>query len=59
EMVIQVNGKVRSKITVARDIPEEKLKELAEKDEKLAPWLQGRSPRKVIVVPHKLVNIVL
>ncbi|MFA7283260.1 MAG: leucine--tRNA ligase [Candidatus Omnitrophota bacterium] len=59
EMVIQVNGKVRSKITVARDIPEEKLKELAEKDEKLAPWLQGRSPRKVIVVPRKLVNIVL
>jgi leucyl-tRNA synthetase len=59
EMVVQVNGKVRSKITVARDIPEEKLKELAEKDEKLAPWIQGRIPRKIIIVPRKLVNIVL
>ncbi|MDD5115614.1 MAG: leucine--tRNA ligase [Candidatus Omnitrophica bacterium] len=59
ELVIQVNGKVRSKLKVSRNIPEAELKELALKDEKLGPWLGGKSPRKVIVVPQKLVNIVV
>jgi leucyl-tRNA synthetase len=59
ELVIQVNGKVRSKLKVSRNIPEAELKELALKDEKLGPWLGGKIPRKVIVVPQKLVNIVV
>ncbi len=59
ELVIQVNGKVRSKIEVPRAIPEDKLKELVLKDEKLAPWLEGKPPKKFIVVPQKLVNIVV
>jgi leucyl-tRNA synthetase len=59
ELVIQVNGKLRSKIEVSRDIPEDKLKELVLKDEKLVPWLEGKPLKKFIVVPQKLVNIVV
>jgi len=59
ELVIQVNGKVRLKIEVMRAITEDKLKELLLADEKLACWLEGKSPKKFIVVPQKLVNIVV
>ncbi|MCX5699568.1 MAG: leucine--tRNA ligase [Candidatus Omnitrophica bacterium] len=59
ELVIQVNGKLRSKIEVPRDISEDKLKELVQKDEKLIPWLEGKTPKKIIIVPQKLVNIVV
>ncbi|MDD5464769.1 MAG: leucine--tRNA ligase [Candidatus Omnitrophica bacterium] len=59
ELVIQVNGKLRSKIEVPCGISEDKLKELVFKDEKLAPWLEGKTPKKFILVPQKLVNIVI
>ena len=59
ELVIQVNGKVRSKIEVPLNISEDKLKELVFKDEKLSVWLEGRQLKKFIVVPQKLVNIVI
>ena len=59
ELVIQVNGKVRSKIQAPRNISENELKELVFKDEKLIPWLEGKTPKKFIVVPQKLVNIVI
>ncbi len=59
ELVIQVNGKVRSKIQVPTDISEDKLKELVQKDEKLIPWLEGKLPKKIIIIPQKLVNIVI
>lgn len=59
ELVIQVNGKVRSKIQVPRSIPEAELKELVFKDDKLSSWLEGKTPKKFIVVPQKLVNIVI
>ena len=59
ELVIQVNGKLRSKIEVPCDISEDKLKELVLKDEKLISWLEGKSPKKIIIVPQKLINIVI
>jgi len=59
ELVIQINGKLRSKIEVARDISEDKLKELVLADQKVIPWLEGKTPKKFIVVALKLVNIVL
>lgn len=58
EVVIQVMGKVRSKINVAKDISKEELEEAALANEKIQPWLEGKTVRKVIVVPGKLVNIV-
>ncbi|MDD2928120.1 MAG: leucine--tRNA ligase [Candidatus Omnitrophica bacterium] len=58
-IVIQVNGKVRSKITVAADISEDKLKEIVLADKGLIPWIQGKPVKKFILVPQKLVNIVV
>ena len=59
ELVIQVNGKVRSKIEVSRNMSEDKLKELVQQDEKLIPWFEGKIPKKIIIVPQKLINIVI
>ena len=59
ELPIQINGKLRSKIEVACDISEDKLKELVLADQKIISWLEGKLPKKFIVVPQKLVNIVL
>ncbi len=57
-MVVQVNGKLRSKITVSAGTDEESLKAIALADEKVQPLLQGVQVRKVICVRGKLVNIV-
>ncbi len=58
-IVIQVNGKLRSKIDVPADISEDKLKELILSDDKLKPWIQGKPIKNFILVPKKLVNIVI
>lgn len=58
-IVIQINGKVRSKIDLPVGIAEDKLKELVLSDDKLKPWLQDKPPKKIIIVPDKLVNIVI
>ncbi|GGE48994.1 leucine--tRNA ligase [Pullulanibacillus camelliae] len=58
EVVIQINGKVRSKATVSKDTPKDDLEQLAMADEIIKEKLAGLTVRKVIVVPGKLVNIV-
>ncbi|RKQ29690.1 leucine--tRNA ligase [Oceanobacillus halophilus] len=58
EVVLQVMGKVRSKINVAKDISKDDLEKQALEDETLKKWLEGKTIRKVIVVPGKLVNVV-
>lgn len=58
EIVVQVMGKVRSRLTVAKDISKEELEQLALSDEKVKQWIEGKTIRKVIVVPGKIVNIV-
>lgn len=57
-LVVQVNGKVRDKIDVPAGTSEAELKEIALASEKVKPWLNGKPPRKVIVVRGQLVNIV-
>ncbi|WP_159926701.1 leucine--tRNA ligase [Rhodococcus sp. WAY2] len=59
EYPIQVNGKVRSRVTVAADASREEIEKIALADEKIVALLDGKDPRKVIVVPGKMVNIVL
>jgi leucyl-tRNA synthetase len=59
EMVFQVNGKVRSKATVAMGMTKESALALAKEDEKMQSWLAGKTIVKEIVVPDKLVNIVV
>ena len=56
---VQVNGKVRGRITVAADTPEAQLKELALSDPQVAKHLKGRTIRNVIVAAGRLVNIVV
>ncbi|MGX6962642.1 leucine--tRNA ligase [Vagococcus xieshaowenii] len=58
EIVIQINGKVRARVEVAIDINKEDLEKFAIAHEQIAPQLEGKTIRKVIAVPGKLVNIV-
>ncbi|EME64495.1 leucyl-tRNA ligase [Rhodococcus ruber BKS 20-38] len=58
EYPIQVNGKVRSRITVPADAAREAIEAAALADEKITALLEGAAPRKVIVVPGKMVNVV-
>ncbi len=59
EVPVQINGKVRSKITVPADIDEKSLRELALANPRVQDLIAGKQVRKVIVVPGKLVNIVV
>src|SRR5262249_18743111 len=59
EVVLQVNGKLRSRIHVPFGTPKEELETLAKADEKVRPFLEGKAIVRVIVVPDKLVNIVV
>jgi len=58
-LVVQVNGKVRDRLTVPVDVGEEEAKKLALQMEKVKPYVEGREVAKVIYVPGKLVNIVV
>ncbi len=57
-IVIQVNGKVRAKIDVANNTSKEELETIAKQDENVQKFTDGKTIRKVIVIPNKLVNIV-
>lgn len=58
EVVFQINGKVRAKASVARDLSKEELEKTAIAETTIKEQLEGKTIRKVIVVPNKLVNIV-
>jgi len=58
QIVVQVNGKVRTKLLVDKDASNDSIEALAKADQKVLPFLEGNTIRKVIVVPGKLVNIV-
>ncbi len=58
-VVIQVNGKVRSRLQVPASATDEDLKNLALADPAVAKWLQGQPPKKVILARRKLVSIVV
>jgi leucyl-tRNA synthetase len=57
--VVQVNGKVRGRFELPPDISEQEVMSLAQKDERLAGYLEGKQIAKVIFVPGKLLNIVV
>lgn len=59
EIVLQINGKVRDKMVVAKDAPREALESAARAHEKFAAQLAGKEIVKVIAVPGKLVNFVV
>jgi leucyl-tRNA synthetase len=59
EIIVQINGRVRSKMMVEESLGEEETRERAMNDPRIKPLLADKSIVKVIVVPKKLVNIVL
>lgn len=59
EYPVQVNGKVRGRVTVAADADADALEKAALADEKVQAFINGATPKKVIVVAGRLVNIVL
>jgi leucyl-tRNA synthetase len=59
ELVVQVNGKVRGRVAVPADAAEDQLRESALANENVARFVDGKTVRKVITVPGKLVNIVV
>jgi leucyl-tRNA synthetase len=59
EVILQVNGKLRSKAMVPFGTPKEELERIAKADEKIQPHIAGKTIAKIIVVPDKLVNIVV
>jgi leucyl-tRNA synthetase len=58
EIVVQVMGKVRAKMMVNKDVSKEDLEKQALENTNVQQWLEGKTVRKVIAVPGKLVNIV-
>jgi leucyl-tRNA synthetase len=59
ELVVQVNGKVRGKVQVAADAGQDDILTQAKAEDNVARHLEGKTVRKEIVVPNKLVNIVV
>ena len=59
EVVVQVNGKVRDRLTLPADASEDDARTRALASEKVRGWVEGKEPRRVIYVPGKLLNIVV
>jgi leucyl-tRNA synthetase len=57
-VVLQVDGKVRGRLTLEVDAAEDRVRGLALADDKIRPRLQGRTVERVVVVPNRLVNVV-
>jgi leucyl-tRNA synthetase len=56
---ISINGKVRTTINFALDMPKEDMEKIVLASEIVQKWSEGKPPKKVIIVPGKIVNVVL
>lgn len=59
EYPVQINGKMRFKLNVSASLNKSEIEKLATEHETTIKWLEGKSIRKVIVVPNKIINIVI
>ena len=59
KLIIQVNGKVRGSIDASKNLSKEKLEEIAIKSDVAEKWMKAKKPKRIIIVPNKLVNIVI
>lgn len=59
EYPISINGKVRAKMNMALDMPKDDMQKLVMASEVVQKWTEGKPPKKVIIVPGKIVNVVL
>jgi leucyl-tRNA synthetase len=58
-LIIQINGKIRDKVEVDKDVSEEEVKRLTLESESVKKWTAGKEIKKIIFVPKKLINIVI
>jgi leucyl-tRNA synthetase len=59
EMVIQVNGKLRGKIMVAKSLTKDEIEVMAKENTNVQKFIEGQAIKKLVVVPNKLINIVV
>lgn len=59
ELVIQVNGKMRDKVSVPMNISQKEAEEIVFSREKIKNWLKGEKEKKIIFIPNRLINIVV
>jgi leucyl-tRNA synthetase len=59
ELMVQVNGKLRAKISVAADADQKQVETVAFADENVQRFTEGKEVRKIILVPGRLLNIVV
>lgn len=59
EYPISINGKVRAKMSFSLEMPKEEIEREVLASENIKKWLEGKAPKKVIIVPKKIVNIVV
>jgi len=59
DLVVQVNGKLRGQFSVAADATRETIEQAALADEQVQRFLEGKSVKKVVVVPGRLINFVV
>lgn len=59
EIIIQINGKIKCKAEISRDISREEMEKVAMDQDKIKELVSGKNVVKVIAVPNKLVNIVV
>jgi len=59
EIVVQVNGKVRGRVTVPRGVSQEAVEKLAFADDSVKKFMEGKAPKKVVYVQDRLVNVVV
>jgi leucyl-tRNA synthetase len=58
-LVVQVNGKVRGRLSVARGASESEAMERARQDEKIRSWTEGKEITRTVFVPDRLLNLVV
>ncbi|BDD08768.1 leucine--tRNA ligase [Fulvitalea axinellae] len=59
EYPVMVNGKMRAKVSIPADASKDEIQSVALSDERVVKWTEGKEPKRVIVVPKKIVNVVV
>ena len=59
EVVVQINGKVRGKLSISSNVSKEEMEKIATEDEKIKSLIEGKEIVKIVAVPKKLVSIVV
>ncbi|GIV40407.1 MAG: leucine--tRNA ligase [Thermonema sp.] len=59
EYPVSINGKMRTKITLPLDMPKEEIEQVVLQNEIVQKWVDGKTPKKIIIVPKRIINIVV